>query len=306
MIIKNRCETLELLVLRYLNTRTNLPESELSHYRLLEKGFEGETNFDQLVENLQGDFIGMFDLLFEINNTIFQIDSLIISGENIYLFDVKNFDGDYYVCSDNKWYSITEIEIKNPIHQLNRCETLLKRLLQNIGCNQLISSNVIFINPNFYLYQAPINLPIIFPTQIKRFLQKLDLTLQKSKIKDKQVKLAEKLLAHNLDTSPYIRKPEYTYDQLKKGIYCKECHSFEVYTNSKMVVCKICGFREKIENSVLRNIEEYKVLFPDKKITTSSIQEWCKIIDSVTTVRRIISINHKPVGKFRNTYYIDK
>ena len=36
----------------------------------------------------------------KINNTTFQIDTLIIISETIYFFEVKNYEGDYYYESD--------------------------------------------------------------------------------------------------------------------------------------------------------------------------------------------------------------
>lgn len=310
MIYKHRTVSKELLLYRFVNIRATLSQSDLQNYWKLEKGYEGEVHFDLLLQQLQGEFIILNDLLFELNNTHFQIDSLLLAPEKIHLFDVKNFENDYFIDTDNNWYSILKNdrkkESKNPIHQLNRCELLLKQQLQKLGTKSPVSSKLVFINPTFYLYQAPLNYPIVFPTQLDRLINQLNSQLTNSKLKDKDYKLAQQLLQNHLVESPFKNRPVYTYEGLKKGIYCKSCQSFDVFTNPKTIVCSKCGSRETIENAVLRNVEEFKLLFPSIKITTTAISEWCGIIKSEITIRKILNKNYSTIGKHRGTHYVDK
>lgn len=133
MIIKPRVEFLELQLLRSLNIRMNLTEKETNNYFNLEKGFIGEQKFDEWLETLPDNFLILNDLLLETNNTTFQIDSLVISPDAIYIFEVKNYEGDLIVENEN-WYTTSGTEIQNPILQLKRCETLLR---ENY-CNNLV------------------------------------------------------------------------------------------------------------------------------------------------------------------------
>lgn len=91
----------------------------------------------------------------------FQIDSVLKSGDTFRLYDVKNFDGDYFI-NNGKWYSQSGIEIDDPLEQLRKCESRLRRLLFSLGSTSPIESNLVFMNPQFYLYQAPLGLPISF------------------------------------------------------------------------------------------------------------------------------------------------
>ncbi|MET3697195.1 nuclease-like protein [Bacillus oleivorans] len=174
MPYKARTESNEIQILRVLNSRMSLTENERQHYFNLKKGYEGEVMFDFLTEKLQCDCLILNDLLLQQNNTTFQIDSLIITSETIYVFEVKNFEGDYYYESD-RLYRNPNSEITNPLTQLTRSESLLRQLLKSLGFNITIKASVVFINPEFTLYQAPLNKPFIFPTQINRFLNKLNL-----------------------------------------------------------------------------------------------------------------------------------
>lgn len=280
----------------------NLSIKEANHYLNLEKGFNGEVKLDEWLEGLPGGWLILNDLLLECNNTVFQIDTLLISQETIYIFEVKNYEGDFYIDGD-KWSTLSGTEIKNPLLQLKRSESLFRRLLQELGFKSSIETFLIFVNPDFYLYQAPLNLPIIFPTQIKRFINKLN--MRSSKIKDRHLKFAELLFSILLKESPYIRLPEYTYDQLEKGIACAFCHSFTVRFKEDTITCNECDWKESIESAVLRGVEQFKLLFPDRKITTNTIHEWCKIIKSKKTIRRILSKNLELVGQARSSHYVN-
>ena len=85
MLIKACNEPAELKILRCLNARMNLSAKEKQHYLNLEKGYEGELIFEKWLKNLAGEWLVLNDLLLEYNNTVFQIDTLLISQKTIYL-----------------------------------------------------------------------------------------------------------------------------------------------------------------------------------------------------------------------------
>jgi hypothetical protein len=302
MLLKGRYESDELLALRYLNIRMELSEKERFHYLNLEKGFQGELIFDDMLEkDLQEERYIINDLLLEINNSYFQIDNLIISQGVIHLLDVKYFHGDYYIKSDKLYAVATEREYKNPVDQLKRCATLFRQLLQNLKQNYLVESYVIFINPEFTLYQAPLDQPIIFPTQVSRFLK--DLNQTSSKLNDGHMKLAKKLLSLHQPKNPYSKLPQYTYEQLRKGVYCYKCNSFLVSKHNYDLICTTCGGREKIELAILRSVKEFNLLFPDRKITTQIISDWCRIDLNRKTICRVLKKHFKVFGNTSNTYF---
>jgi len=301
MLIKPRYESEELKTLRCLNDRMHLSTKDATYYLNLEKGFSGEQEFDIWSEDLPDDWLILNDLLFEINNTVFQIDSALIDHQTIYLIEVKNYEGDFYI-KDDKWYTLNKSEIKNPLLQLERNETLFRQLLQELRINATIKSYIIFINPNFQLYQAPINHSIIFPTQLNRFKNKL--SMKASKVKSTNFKSLEQLLSVHLDVSPYKKLPSYEYDQLEKGILCSECHTIIDNVQEEILVCARCGCIEGIESAILRSIVEYKILFPDRKITTSTIYNWCNGLKSKRTIRRVLFKNFKHMGINNASYYV--
>lgn len=299
MPYKPRTKSKEMVILEFLNRRKKLTSKEKQHYLSLKKGFEGEELFDSFTEKLRCECLILNDLLLEVNNTTFQIDSLIITGGMILFYEVKNFEGDFYYEND-KLFLKSRKEVINPLHQLSRSESLLRQLLHGLGFNPQIDASVVFINPNFTLYQAPLDKPIIFPTQVNQHMRNLNTISSKLMVNHK--KLANQLLLlHNPD-SPYTKIPPYDYEQLRKGITCSKCHSFSIEVQKRKCVCE-CGNKASITDAVLRMVKEFQVLFPDERITTNIIHNWCQEIVSKQSIRRILAANFNSVGKQQWTYY---
>jgi hypothetical protein len=303
-VLKNRIEPLELKRFKFLKARMDICEDDLVYFTNQEKGFQGEMRFDDWSKDLQGDWVVLNDLLLVYNNSLFQIDSLFYSQEKIRLFDAKNYEGDCIIEGD-KWL-INGKEIKNPLHQLSRCETLLKRLLYELGVNIPIDSQLIFVNPEFFLYNAPMNLPMVFPTQLNRFKNKLNLNPPKSKNPQNNPKIINQLLSLHKETSPFTPHLEYSYNQVKKGITCASCQSFLFEIKRENLVCCFCGFNESLVKAVLRSVDEYVFLFPERKITTNDILEWCGIIKSKKTIRRILGLKYAHQKKAKASFFIEK
>lgn len=297
--------SLELQLLSLLRPRINLSDKYRMSYENLKKGFDGEWKFFKLLEKgLHADCISLFGLRFEFNQTEFQIDSLLIFQGKIYLFEVKNFGGDYYVKED-KWYTVASgIEIRNPLHQLKRCELLFRQFLQQLGYNIQIESYIVYVNSEFFLYQAPFNQSLVFPNQLMRFVKKLNNNT--GKISRKHKNLANQLAQRHIPRSSHERLPEYTYENLEKGIVCNGCHEFLTNLNQTSLRCINCGNKELVDHAVIRSVKEFHTLFPDRRITTTAIHEWCKIIESKKTIRRILKKNFTLVGSNRNAHFVFK
>lgn len=301
MALKDRTESNELLILRILHARMKLSEIEKKYYLNKEKGYEGEVKFDLLTEKLESERIILNDLLLEVNNTKFQIDTVIIFQDRIELCEVKNYEWDY-VYKNDRLYTLSEKEVPNPLDQLKRCESLFRQLLQNFRINIPIEGWLVFINPEFTLYNAPQNQSIIFPTQINRFMKKLN--SKPSKLNSMHNKLAEQLISfHQIEAPNPQRLPYYDFDQPQKGICCASCHSLSTSVRGTKLICDECGAIEKVESAVIRSVKEIKLLFPELKITTKIIHEWCGIIPSKTKIYRILKKNMKSIGFGQWTYF---
>ena len=302
-IVRPRSESKELLIMRSINTRMNLSPSDKRYHFKLEKGYQGEQIFDQFTDKLKNDMYILKDLRFKVDNSIFQIDTLIIFQETICPCEVKNYESDYeYIPESEGFKSVSNNEdILNPLEQLKRAMILLQKLLQNYGFHIPIEGNVVFVNPEFTLYNAPLNKPIILPTQLNRFMKKLNQT--PSKLNGQHKKLADLLISLHQSEPPYTQIPSYTYEQVKKGLICALCHSFSITVHGNKCECNQCGHVEGLESALLRSVGELKLLFPDMKITTNGVYEWCGVIESKKRIRRILKKNFIAVGERHTRYF---
>jgi hypothetical protein len=299
MEFKVRTKPTELEILETLDTRMQFLKKDQQHYLNLKKGYEGELAFDEFTRELTCDCLVLNDLLLQVGSTTFQIDTLIIA-DIIYLFEVKNLDGDYYYDKD-QLYTKSNYEILNPTIQISRSESLLRQLLHPLGITSKINSSVVFINPEFTLYQAPLDKPFILPTQVKRYIGKFNKI--NSRITNKHIALADKLVSLHLTDSPFTQLPKYEYGELRKGVSCQRCGSHKMFIKWANCVCEKCDAIEGLEDVILRNIREFRLLFPNEKITTNTIHNWCGEIASTKTISRILERNFISFGARRWTYF---
>ncbi|WP_251172128.1 hypothetical protein [Cytobacillus firmus] len=117
------------------------------------------------------------------------------------------------------------------------------------------------------------------------------------------MKLVEQLNARCLKENPYMRIPEFTYRQWRKGILCDSGSSFLTPFSLGYLICERCGLKEKVDTAILRGVNEFKILFPDRKITTNTIVDWCDGGGSGKTVRRILVSNYEKKGRGKASYY---
>ncbi|WP_413377939.1 nuclease-related domain-containing protein [Alkalihalobacillus sp. 1P02AB] len=303
MIIKHRKKPKELLILESLVNRTkDIPKKYYLRYSNLKKGFEGELKFDQWFDQDSSEnWIQLNDLLFEVNHSTFQIDSLIITSDQLFLFEVKNFEGDFKIES-NRWFTLSGKEIQNPLIQLQKCETLLRQLLQQHNIHLNISSYLVFINPEFHLFNTPTHAPFIFASQLNRFMKNFQ--QQHTQKVASNSSIIQKLLALHSENRRQYRELEYHYDDLNKGILCKKCHSLNTQIKGRTLSCFDCHFKEPNDPAIQRTIIEYQLLFPDKPLFTNTLLDWCKCIRSRKTLLRLLKMDYKLTGHGKSSKFI--
>ncbi|MGF6954042.1 hypothetical protein QF028_006547 [Neobacillus sp. B4I6] len=116
MSFKDRNESDEIKILRFLNSRMKLAEKDKIRFHNLVKGFEGD-----------------------------------------------------------RFYALPKKEYKNPLHQLQRSESLLRQLLESLGYRIPIEAYVVFINPHLLVIKSHLmNRPCcgLFPLFSGRILLK--------------------------------------------------------------------------------------------------------------------------------------
>ncbi|WP_163536167.1 nuclease-related domain-containing protein [Gracilibacillus sp. YIM 98692] len=299
MFVKPLQKPRVLTLYELLHKRNALTQKEMRQYFQLKKGFEGEKRIYELINSLSGDYLALHDLLLSSNNQTFQVDFLLVIDGTLHLFEVKNYHGEFYFDSD-RFFRVPQTEISNPVIQLIRTESLLRQLLQQYGFQNSIQSTVIFTNPEFTLFYAPRKKEFLLPTQLNRFFQNFT---GQTPIGAAHKDLTETLQSLHISESPYQLLPSYDFKQIKKGIPCHQCHTLTTFVEKQSCICQKCDYKEPLEKAIIRNIQEHQLLFPDQKMTTTRIREWCKIVESNWRIRRVLNKCFAQKGKRKWAYY---
>lgn len=302
LIVKKRTKSNYLRTFEALEKRMVLSEEERLHLLNMQKGLEGELLFDTLLEEFSNvDALVLNDLLFTEKGSTFQVDSLILTNAKILLFEVKNYTGNFQFNS-NHFLTVSGKEIVNPLNKLDETSIKMRHMLNKWNSNLKLDSVLIFVNAAFTLYNAPIDSPIIFPTQIREhFSQMNQSTLPLSK---KHHDLADKMLKEHQNESAFQRKfPNYTYDSLTKGLWCTECSSPALVITQRTCSCKTCGYKTSVEGTILRQIEDFKLLFPDLKVTTAVMYNWLNSMIPMTRIQKILLKHYTIRGSTYGSYY---
>ncbi|SDJ95603.1 nuclease-related domain-containing protein [Alkalibacterium thalassium] len=307
-IMKPREASKELNVLRALNQRQAYSFEQKQNLLNMEKGLIGERQFDEMGEKyLEQECVMLQDLSLTIKGNTVQIDSVLLTSEVVYIFEVKNYEGDF-IMKDGDIYTVAGQEISNPLTQLNRTSSLLRQLLQSWQVKMSIEGYVVFVNPACMLYHATPADPFIFYGQIQSRLTEINRRQRDEPWGIKKMKgLAEKLIEeHNKEGRIQIKRPAYTYEELRKGIRCLYCGKFDIRITQRRVYCKSCMQIISKDKVVISQIEEYFLLFPERKATVNNIYEWCGEKVNKERIQRILSTYYQKSALSVGTYYVQK
>lgn len=303
MLLKERTKSVTHRILESLNFRMNLPDEEKLKYENQVKGFDGENQFDVYLN--QSDLSGLVlnDLVLTHRDTIFQIDSLLITTDAVYLYEVKNYTGSYFYREES-FFTESGYKILNPLRQIDRSVTFLHNVMLSLGYRLPIQPLIVFINPEFHLYSPLPNNLFLFSNQLPKYLRTL--SNQNLSITDKQLELGKKLKELHNETYRPDKLPIYSFDQLKKGILCPVCFSTSYRDTRQTYFCAACSHKETITSAIERSILEFRLLFPNSPITTNRIYHWCGAIYSKERIRVILKTTYRRHLSRQMTYYSEK
>lgn len=292
-----------LLLHDILLRRGQLSTMNRQQYNRLYNGFIGEKKLAHFIAcNNFTNVHPLHSLLLDVDEAELQIDFLLLTTDTIYLLEVKNYKGNYSIQDDTIYSLQTNKEISNPFIQLERSTFLFNKLLDQLNTTIDVRSYIIFVNDSFTLYNAPTHLPIVFPTQINHFFQKIN--ANSAPLTNRVSALAKSLTNRHIDQSAYERLPSYDSSKLKQGVFCTTCRRRLSRKNKMHFMCQHCETATHMDDVILHATAEYNVLLPKRKITTQHITNWCGGVLSKNTIRNGLSNNLKKIANGRYTHYL--
>lgn len=290
----------KLVIYELLKNRIEFTVDNKMNYHHVLSGYKGEKAFALYVQQkLQANNIVLHDVLFDQNGTVTQIDCIIFLPQKVILIEVKNFRGEFVLKNDHFYSLSTRNNYQNPLHQLRRAEMNVRNLLKRTPGNIPIESFVVFVNPEFTLFTEK-NERIILPTQINSFFNILN--QEKSLLTNIEIDLVNKVESLHTDENPMERIPRYRIETLQKGITCYHCKNW-LQRKGNHFICLSCRNKESINSAILRSANEFKLLFPDEKITTKKIENWIANQVSQKTIALIFKCYMNKVNKGKKLEY---
>ena len=117
--------------------------------------------------------------------------------------------------------------------------------------------------------------------------------------------VAHKLMEAIIDEAPYQKQlPSFTYEELKKKPRCPTCYFSEWRLTQRSSTCLSCLSKITIEELVIQQVEDFKLLFPDKRVTRNSIHDWCGGVIPDRRIQIILRNNYKKRGLTSGTLYL--
>lgn len=303
MLFKERKKPHRLEVMESLANRMNLSRDDRNKLHNWGKGHGGEVLlFDPLTKRLTCDCLILNDLFLEVKGKSCQLDALLIAERELIIYEVKNFEGEYYYQNGKMHFGHSGKEVYDPLYQIRNAESVVRQLVDQLGYHFTIKKYIVFVNPNFTLFEAPRNSGLILPTMIKTHFASIN--EMPSRLNQNHYRFAEEVKTLHKEDFSLRNVPHYEDELLKKGATCAQCGKFLTgFTKKRSCVCSHCGNEELVTQTILRLAKECTLLFPNQKITVSLIYKWCNYQITARRIWYVLNKYLKVKGTGKWTYY---
>lgn len=297
---KMRKESHELQWLETVSQRKQLTEEQRRALQRLQKGLLGEQQMDQLAEMfLSGKVLVIDDITLRYQNTVVQIDKLLIIGNTIYVIDVKFYQGNY-ILQNNSWIFGGKFLTTNILEQLRKAMRVIVNIFREQQIDLEVKGVLAFLNPKSSI-QIKDQIPetVLSFNEIPAWL----LGLNQQTANEYYYDCQSVLFQYRIDNYRSQRTLSIEEEkQLQKGIRCSRCHQLKVVDKRHTVRCD-CGYVEPKETAYTRTICEFGVIFHDQDLKLKKLKEFFgEQVDEhylkYILKRHFVSIKSTPKKKF--------
>ncbi|MDO5359716.1 MAG: nuclease-related domain-containing protein [Jeotgalicoccus sp.] len=302
MYLNDRNTTAELLHYRALSMRGVLSAEDNRNLKIYESGFSGECLYDKIFDEVGHDNLYVFrDVYLASGKSGAQYDSIIISNDALIVNEIKNYSGEYHY-KDGRLIRNNEVVPDNPFTQVDRAVGKLYRICRNAKVTVDIKGKVIFPNDDFRLYSEDTSIwkNVVIRMDMKKYFRQF-----KDSYNTEKADRLVGLIRNHAVVNPYFNGSS-NVGQIRKGLYCGECGSFELEKGRFQLTCAKCGTIESNETHLLRGMSDHKFLFYNHPMTKRSILELIDFQLHKITVLRALQKHCDVIRKGRQTSYTFK
>ncbi|WP_052254758.1 nuclease-related domain-containing protein [Salinicoccus sp. YB14-2] len=255
--------------LKILTYRYDLPKTDRVELENLKRGYDGELEFDRVLTDEFGDvdFIHIKDYCFKVEgehlestksessiDREIQIDNIIIAGDRVLTFEVKNYNFDLKY-GETHWTYINGRKFSDPLIQIRRQQNTLQELIEAFDLAVKVFSTIVFINPNQTIYNLPEHPEIIVRSNL---LGKLKKVLWENR--HDYSELRAHLEARQLSESQYQGEVGVLFEELKPGVFCGACGERLERITHLNFLCVRCNKISTKLSAIKRLVWEMKTL----------------------------------------------
>lgn len=242
----------------------------------LTRGTEGEEEMLSLLQEFgSSDWLIYRNLWFE-NNGWSEADILVMSPHRWQLFEVKNYNASVQIVQGEVQVNRRGIA-RNPIHQVSKARQILLSLADDLSGRPEICATLVFINQFCHIdqldYDGPID--IIARSQVRDYLFNLKREMVGT-FNGRQLQEINDWLVNHRQENPFqeMSFSEERLSQIRCGVTCGKCHSFDVVRRKKTILCAECGHSEPLSLSLIRMIRDYAMLTKKEIISVRDVREF--------------------------------
>lgn len=228
---------LQLLILR---RRIGLLDAEQKQLDKFELGFSGEVHFDTLLEPylVKQNIVHIPNFTFHLGSEKkeVQIDNIVVAGDGIFIFEIKNYQFDLHMSEDNGLAFDNGDSYKQLSSQMNYEYDGLRQLMRGYPYDFKIYPYAVFINPLQTIYGLRADSNILVHSNVRKFLSQ---HMVPNQFVNGDVK--NYILKHFSPVSKHDQDYEIPVVEMRPGIFCHDCWDAVRRVNRYKYVCTGCG-----------------------------------------------------------------
>lgn len=301
-MMDKRRKTVEHQWLEAMNRRGALLAEDQRRLEALEIGFEGECAFDDWINRYGDDQWHVYrDIWIDAGGST-QVDTMVVTASAVFIFDVKNYSGDYAYIN-GRWTVNGRPIIKDVLLQLKRSMEKVHLMLRQIDPMIEAEGLIVFINEHFsFRTEGEQGGKIVMRHGLRKHLQTMN--AGGGAIRMPIDMLCERIESFFID-NPYLPPAcdDNAYFSLKKGVCCCSCGAFRHAVLRYHMKCLGCGNKETKERAVLRSICEYGVLRNDRNLRVKEVFYFLDELVSERYIRFVLTKHFEAIARGRYAAY---
>ncbi|UUX33561.1 NERD domain-containing protein [Fundicoccus culcitae] len=267
-------------------------------------GYEGEREFLEWSQRyLHSNWRIENDFWF-LDGKAMQADFILMSAYIWNLIEVKNYYGHFTYKDGLCWHNNKLIDddifdvMKQRINRIGKIAVAVDHRIE-------VRPVFVFINQHgqLHMHQKP-PFEVLQRNQLVEFLEGLGYVEPMTANLSNRItqQLDRNRIAYGIN---YTRLDPTVLTQMRKGIYCANCKSFEVNINKPGIQCRQCGTKESIESVICRHAKELSIIVHNlpEMLNSKNLNFLMANQLSLRTTRKYLSKNFEKEGKSRKTYY---